>query len=88
MDFYIYFSFFSLLFVSSLFDLKNQRVPNLLSVGFIIAALLWLVFKKLGSITFLSVIYSVGMTLLLTLPGIAKGCLAPRILKFYSPWHW
>ncbi|MGO1189905.1 prepilin peptidase [Vibrio casei] len=80
MDFYIYFSFFSLLFVSSLFDLKNQRVPNLLSVGFIIAALLWLVFKP-GSITFLSVIYSVGMTLLLTLPGYCKGVFGAADIK-------
>ncbi len=70
----------TLLAISSLFDIKNQRVPNILSVGFIITALLWLVLRP-ESITFLSVLYSVGVTLLLTLPGYCKGVFGAADIK-------
>lgn len=70
----------ALLAISSLFDLKNQRVPNILSVGFIIVALLWLVVQP-GSLTLLSVMYSVGVTLLLTLPGYCKGVFGAADIK-------
>lgn len=80
------------LLISSGFDLKSQRVPNILSLGFIGLALLWLVFHY-KTVDLLEIIKSVSFVLLLTLPGYINNIFGAADVKvllalsLFLPWQ-
>lgn len=82
----------SLLFVACVFDLKNQRVPNVLSLALLVAALLWLMVWA-PKIDIQNMVMSLGLTLLLTLPGYWRNAFGGAdikvllVLALILPWQ-